>query len=211
MRTDELIGALVADVPHRRLSQTAAWWLAAGLAVALAALVFHALVGPRPDIAAAAGTPRFVLKFVLTLALAGSAFVFAGELSRPGARPLARAWLVAAPALLAIAVLVELVVTPADTWVTRAVGTNALVCLAFIPVIGLAPLAVFVAALRYGAPTRPRLAGAVAGLLAGGLAATFYAAHCTDDSPLFVAIWYTLAIAGLAGLGALAAGRFARW
>ena len=38
----------------------------------------------------------------------------------------------------------------------------------------------------YGVPTRPALAGAVAGLLAGGLAASFYAAHCTDDSPLFV-------------------------
>ena len=44
----------------------------------------------------------------------------------------------------------------------------------------------------------PSLAGAVAGLAAGGVAATLYAAHCTDDSPLFVATWYTLAIAALA-------------
>ena len=44
---------------------------------------------------------------------------------------------------------------------------------------------------------------AAAGLLAGGLAATFYAAHCFDDSPLFVVTWYSLAIAGLTVLGAL--------
>ena len=85
------------------------------------------------------------------------------------------------------------------------------ICLTFIPLIGLGPLGLFIAALRYGAPTRPGLAGAVAGLAAGGLAATFYAAHCTDDSPLFVATWYTIAIAALALVGAVAARRFARW
>jgi hypothetical protein len=55
------------------------------------------------------------------------------------------------------------------------------------------------------------LAGAVAGLAAGGIAATLYAAHCTDDSPLFVATWYTLAIAILTGTGAFAGRVFARW
>jgi hypothetical protein len=88
---------------------------------------------------------------------------------------------------------------------------NSMVCLAYIPLIGIGPLAIFLLALRHGAPTRPALAGAAAGLLAGSIAATFYAAHCTDDSPLFVATWYTIAIAGLAVLGAAGASRFARW
>ena len=77
--------------------------------------------------------------------------------------------------------------------------------------MGIGPLALFVAALRHGAPSRPGLAGAVAGLAAGGIAATLYAAHCTDNSPLFVATWYTLAIAILTGTGALAGRAFARW
>ncbi len=77
--------------------------------------------------------------------------------------------------------------------------------------IGIGPLAVFLLALRHGAPTRPGLAGTVAGLLAGGLAATFYAAHCTDDSPLFVATWYSIAVAGLAALGGIIGRRVARW
>jgi hypothetical protein len=41
-------------------------------------------------------------------------------------------------------------------------------------------------------------------LLSSGLAATLYAAHCTDDSPLFVATWYTLATALVTVVGALA-------
>ena len=90
-------------------------------------------------------------------------------------------------------------------------GSNSLVCLTFVPLIGLGPLAIFLAALRHAAPTRPAAAGAVAGLLAGGLAATFYAAHCFDDSPLFVAVWYTLAVCILAAAGALLAPLVARW
>ena len=58
--------------------------------------------------------------------------------------------------------------------------------------------------LRHGAPTRPAVTGAIAGLLASGLAATLYAAHCTDDSPLFVATWYTLAAGLVTAVGALA-------
>lgn len=59
-------------------------------------------------------------------------------------------------------------------------------------------------ALRHGAPSRPRLAGALAGLVAGGIGATFYATHCIDDSPLFVAVWYRAGIAIMAALGSVA-------
>nr|MBA3446785.1 DUF1109 family protein [Pseudaminobacter sp.] len=86
-----------------------------------------------------------------------------------------------------------------------------LVCLTYITLIGIGPLGIFLLALRHSAPTRPALAGAAAGLLAGGISATFYAAQCIDDSPLFVAIWYTIAIGILALIGAAVAHRFCRW
>jgi hypothetical protein len=212
MDTNELIKALAADTRPPALSLSSVWWGAAGLAIALAAAVFFALLGPRPDIAAAAETPRFLFKFVVTITLAVSAIGVVRALSRPretwrSAKP----YLAAAPALMAIAVIVELVVLPPDTWSGRLVGTNSMACLIYIPLIGIGPLAIFLLALRHGAPTRPALAGAIAGLAAGGIAATFYAAQCTDDSPLFVATWYTIAIAGLALIGAAAAERFARW
>ncbi|TIM18804.1 MAG: DUF1109 family protein, partial [Mesorhizobium sp.] len=37
------------------------------------------------------------------------------------------------------------------------------------------------------------------------------AAHCFDDSPLFVATWYTIAIAILAALGAFGGRLLVRW
>ena len=65
--------------------------------------------------------------------------------------------------------------------------------------------------LRRQAPTRLMLAGATAGLLAGGLSAMAYALVCPVDSLAFVAIWYGLAIAICTGVGAIA-GRWAlRW
>jgi hypothetical protein len=212
MRTDDLIKALDADAASRALPQRQAWWGAAGAAVLVAAVVFFMTIGPRPDIAAAAHTMRFLFKFVFTAVLAVSAFALVRGLSVPGApaRRLAP-WLAAAPLLMAAAVVLELYAVPERDWARRLIGTNSVICMTFIPLIGIGPLALFIAALRHGAPTRPVLSGAVAGLLAGGLAATFYAAHCFDDSPLFVATWYTIAIAALAALGALGGRLFVRW
>jgi hypothetical protein len=47
--------------------------------------------------------------------------------------------------------------------------------------------------------------------LSAGLAATLYASHCTDDSPLFVATWYTIGTALLAVIGAVAGARVLRF
>ena len=212
MDTNELIESLAADTRQPAAPLSFVWWGAAGLAIALAAVIFFAALGPRPDIAAAAETPRFLLKFVITITVGASAFGLVRGLSRPGEDwRVAAPYLAAAAALLPIAVVIELLLLPPGAWSAKLVGMNSMVCLAYIPLIGIGPLAVFLLALRHGAPTRPALAGAAAGLLAGGIAATFYAAHCTDDSPLFVATWYTIAIAGLAALGAAGASRLARW
>ena len=212
MDCNGLIEALVADLRKPGFSLSSVWWGAAALAVVLAGFLFFVLIGPRPDFATAVETPRFLFKFVVTITLALVAFGLVRKLSYP-AEPWrdAALHLAAVPALLLVGIVIELVLLPPGVWFTRLVGTNNLICLTNVTLMGIGPLAVFIAALRYGAPTRPALAGAVAGLLAGGLAATFYAAHCTDDSPLFVARWYTIAIAGLAVVGATAGNRFARW
>lgn len=212
MQTSDLIRAIAADARRPGMPLDRAWQLAVLAALFLAAAVFLATLGPRHDIAQALHTIRFPFKFVVTLTLALCTLPLIRSLSTPGAAignrfPL----LLLAPGLLAVAIAAELLVVPPSQWMARTIGTNNLFCLTFIPLIGAAPLAAFLAALRYGAPTRPVVAGAVAGLLAGALSASFYAAHCTDDSPLFVAVWYTLGIAILAGLGALAAPRLLQW
>jgi hypothetical protein len=109
------------------------------------------------------------------------------------------------------ALAVELMLAPSDSWGRRLVGTNSMICLSAIPLFSLAPLAAVIAILRTGAPTSPVLAGAAAGLLAAAGGATLYAFHCFDDSPLFVAFWYSLAAIPVVAVGALAGHRFLRW
>src|SRR5437899_772476 len=94
---------------------------------------------------------------------------------------------------------------------TRLVGKNSWVCMTAIPLMSLPILAGALIGLRHGAPARPAVAGAIAGLLSAGLAATLYASHCTDDSPLFVATWYTIATALVTAIGALAGSRILRF
>ena len=212
MRTDDLIKALDADARSKAMPLRSVWWVAAAAAAVIAAVVFFLTIGPRPDIMVAMHTMRFLAKFVFTIVLAVTAFGLIRALSTPGASTVrAAAWMAAAPVLVAVAVVLELFMVPEVMWGTRMVGTNMMICMGFIPLIGIGPLAIFLWVLRYGAPTRPVLAGAVAGLLAGGLSATFYAAHCFDDSPLFVATWYTIAVIILAVLGGLGGRFFVRW
>ena len=212
MDTNELINSLAADTRQPSASLSSVWWNAVVVAVVVAAAVFFATLGVRPDIAAAAETPRFLAKFVMMLTLAVGAFGALGALSRPeGNWRKALPLLTAAPTLLVAAVVLELLTVPPEAWTDRMIGANNVYCLMFIMMIGAGPLSIFLLALRRSAPSSPGIAGAVAGLLAGGIAATIYAAHCTDDSPLFIATWYLIAIAGLAAFGSVAANRLARW
>jgi hypothetical protein len=210
MRTDDLIRTLAADDapsgPRPRLALVAA----IALGWPLSGLMFVLLLGPRPDIAAVATDPRFLLKFAVALLLAATAAGLALRLVRPG-RSAAAFVLAAAPAVLAAGVAAELAIVPHAQWAARLVGTNALVCLTLVPLLSVPLLALLLLGMRAGASPRPAMAGAVAGLIAGGLAAALYAAHCPDDSPLFVATWYTLAIAVVAAAGALAGRRLLRW
>jgi hypothetical protein len=51
----------------------------------------------------------------------------------------------------------------------------------------------------------------MAGLLAGGIAATLYTLHCPEDSLLFVGVWHVAAIVLVASVGAVAGSRLLRW
>ncbi len=213
MRTNDLIMALSADAATPQTPPSRALGLALTVAIAVAGIVFAVFLGPRTDFGEAITTWRFQLKLVLTAVLMISAIPVLISLSRPTPTPPGRLALVAlAPLTLAAAVVLELAITPQDTWMADMVGRNWMHCLTIIPLLALAPLAALLFALRKsGAPSSPALAGAVAAVLSGAIAATYYATLCTDDSPLFVATWYTLAISGLAVGGAIAGRALLRW
>lgn len=178
----------------------------------IAAILFMTVLGYRSDIAAASETYRFLFKFVFTLTLAATALWLIFTVVRPEAVPGMRLLaLAAAPVLLILAVVAELIVMPSSTWLARLIGKNWWYCMAVIPTLAIVPLLAFLTALKRAAPADPGLAGALAGLAAGGIAATLYASHCTDDSPLFVITWYSLAIGLVTVVGYFAGRRWLAW
>jgi hypothetical protein len=212
METDQLIRTLAADNAHRARPVGLVLALALLAAAPVSLVMFFATLGVRPDAMTAMHNPFFDLKFAVTLAMASSAIAIGLHLSRPEASLRGFAWLLLIPAaLLAAGISGEMMIPQRLPMMTRLVGSNSRVCMTAIPLLSLPLLAAALIGLRHGAPARPAVAGAVAGLVSAGLAATLYASHCTDDSPLFVATWYSIAIALVTAIGALAGSRVLRF
>ncbi|MBO0662325.1 NrsF family protein [Jiella sp. MQZ9-1] len=212
MQTDDLILDLAGRADEDDGGFVLPLWSAALIAPVLAAAVFMVLLGPRPDFVASLSTLRFDMKFIEAGLFALTMLAVMAALARPARPWRQRLRLILLPACVLLAAIgVELLVVPEGLWASRAIGQNAGNCLIAIPSIGAPVLALFLFVLSRQAPTHPAVAGAVAGAAAAGIAALFYAAHCPDDSPLFVALWYPLASLILAGAGAFAGGRLLRW
>jgi len=211
MKTEELIRLLSRDGARPVVPLAQSMLLAIVVGLALSAVLFGILLHPRPDIVAALPTPRFLFKLVFTAALA----VAAGALLADAARPLPRfrgKWSVlAAPALLVTGVIVELFIQDPQSWRALLMGHNATHCLSLIPLLAIAPAVCLFFILKRGAPARPAVSGAVVGLVAGGIGGLLYAFTCPDDSPLFVATWYSIAIVGVTAVSSFAGARLLRW
>jgi hypothetical protein len=219
MQTDQLIRTLAADNAHRARPVGFVLMLALLAAAPVSLLMFFAALGVRPDVMTAMHNPFFDLKFAVTLALAIAAISVSLHLSRPEASLHGWGWLLLIPAGLLIAGILGEMMMPQRMltmpqrlpMMTRLVGSNSRVCMTAIPLLSLPLLAAALIGLRHGAPVRPAVAGAIAGMLSAGLAATLYASHCTDDSPLFVLTWYTIATALVTAIGALAGSKVLRF
>lgn len=211
MKTDQLVAALVTDGAARAKPIGRSLMLALAGGFALSVVVFFLTLGIRPDIGPALETWRFDLKiFMVPLGLV-LAFGVCRDCARPDMprHPLRR--LVPLLVLIVAAVAVELTLVPEATWRQRLIGSNSLICLPMVPILSLAPLVAVLWMLRRSAPASPVLAGAAAGFVAALSGATLYAFHCFDDSPLFVATWYSLAVLVVTAVGAWAGHKLLRW
>ncbi len=212
MRTNELIDTLVADTATRSAPVGRVMTIAGMIGFGLAVLIFATHFGLRADLPAALTTWRFLVKLALPFLLFAAAARLAYTLVIPGRETHHAALGVAlAPAFVVLAVLLELSSIPSSAWFARAMGMSSFVCSAVMAGLALPLLASLLIALRHGAPSSPEGAGAAAGLCAGAAAACLYATHCTDDSPLFLALWYTLAIALVTAAGAVAGKLWLKW
>ena len=213
MRTDDLIGMLAAGAAPvepratQRRYVTAIGWGAFG-----STLLMALLLGVRPDLGEAARLPMFWVKLVFPVAVAFVALQAVQRLSRPGA-PLGKLPNALAGVLLAIWLLAVLALLNADTAQRPGLvwGQSWLVCPLYIGTLSIPAFVAVLWAMKGLAPTRLVLAGAAAGLLAGGIGAAAYALHCDEMGAPFLAIWYALGILVPAAVGALIGRHVLRW
>ena len=213
MKTDDLIAALSADVPPApagAIDRRLLLMMVPAAGLVMTGVIFW--LGLRGDLTVAVTGPVFWAKAAYTTLIATTGFWLLDRLGRPGAdaRPPLRV-LAATLATGLVGAGILLATADAGDRPTLLMGSSAHVCPTNILILSvLAAPFIFLAARRF-APVRPMAAGAAAGLLTAGLAATLYGLHCPEVSAVFVAVWYSLGMALAAGLGAIL-GRFTfRW
>lgn len=210
MKTDDLIAALAADtMPQPNL--TFQMLRAIPLCVALSLVALIVVWGPRADLSAAL-TSFAVLKTLVPLVLVAFAFALALAMAQP-ATPFKRPGLLLGAAIaLALGVFFATVLRDGQAALVNALSTPSLwVCLSSIPALALPILGGVLWALSSGATMRPRLTGAIAGLAAGGLAASVYSLYCDKDMILFVIPSYSTAVGAVMLLGAVLGPRLLKW
>lgn len=213
MKTQDLI-ALMANDPLPTPPARAWRMLAPLLPVwALVLALVLALWRLNPDLSRFASTEPFQFKLLWLLVLLWMGLWALWCLAHPGSK-LPRALAVAMPlALAAMAwpAAAQSLASPAEQQAALWLGQSWGVCLASIGLLSLPLLAVLLWVLRRMAPTRPALAGAMAGLAAACLAAMAYSLHCTENSYGFYLLWYGGSLLALSALGAVLGPRWLRW
>lgn len=213
MKTNDLIAMLATEAsatptvsPLRRCVQATA----AGIAISLALVL--TLWGLNPALNALAHTPAFWVKVVWLAIMCVFAAPVVMHLARPGVGAGKGVWGIAAALVgMALLALMQVAAVDADAGTQLMLGGSWEVCSASIAALSVPLLAALLWMLRGMAPTRPALAGASAGLMAGTLASLVYSLHCTETAYAFVAVWYVAGIAVMTGVGALLGSRLLRW
>lgn len=213
MKTDDFINMLAAgaQVVDTRAA-TRRYSIALGLGTLGAALLMAVFLGVRPDLAQAVRQPLFWLKVAFVAGVALTSLRAVSRASRPGVPltlavsailvPLLAMWSIAAFVLLEAESAQRSRQFFGDTWKT---------CPFLIAMLSAPTFVGVMWAMKGLAPTRPRIAGFVAGLLAGATAALVYSLHCPELQAPFVGFWYTLGILVPAALGALIGPWQLRW
>jgi hypothetical protein len=167
--------------------------------------------GTRPDLHQAVFSFPFWLKWGYSMSLCAVAGAMTLQLARPGATTMHMGWLALPAVALASVAGVELAHSPPSQWHQLWLGHSAFRCPARVGALSVPILAGLCKALRHWAPTRLRLAGAVAGTAAGACAAAIYALACDEVAASFVLAWYSLGIVLSAAIGALTGPSLLRW
>jgi hypothetical protein len=216
MNTDRLIDILSVDPEPVNSGQLKKMLILAIVTSAAAAFgLMLATVGPRPDLQSTAHLEWVAVKLLFAMSVIGTAAPLLNRSIRPGLGDETNWVLIFLPFLAAIAMALTMLLLgqprASGAMLRGATTVSPVRCLLCIVFFAAMPLAAVIAALRRGAPTRLKLCGGIAGIVAGGIGATAYAFTCTSDTLPFIAIWYGTAILLCAVFGAQLGSRVLRW
>jgi len=213
MKTDELIELLATGpVQAGRAAPARRFGLVAGVGLALMSAVTILWLDLRPDLIPALARPAMWGKMGFIVATLAAALWACSRLGQPGQRLGAAAWALAVPLALVWAwAAVELLAADPGERLRLWLGGTWMYCLRYVAILSAPALVLAFWAMRSLAPTRLRLAGAAAGLLAGGVGAAAYALHCPEMAAPFIGTWYVLAMLAPAVAGGLLGPRLLRW
>lgn len=213
MRTDQLIQLLVADLkPVDRSSVSRALFIAVAIGAAAALSVMFVVFGSVPSLLGRPHPDVLVTKLLFGVGVAATAAAFLPKVARPRADMRNSTALIYIPFIAVVAAAASALASVRMTeWADMIFEEHSVTCLLTIPLLAIPPFMALVCALRFGAPTDQSFAGAIAGLVAGGLAATACALPCVDHWIPAIAIWYGVPIGICAALGARLGPRLLRW
>jgi hypothetical protein len=206
--TDDLIRSLASTAGTPRSATLQAAFAVTGAAsLACALLLVFSVIGIRQDFADMAVRMPFAFKLAYTGALVVGASIVAFYAATPGASATALYALSPAVILLALGVIFD----PTGFPLMGRTNTAVVFCVGAILLLSLPAMILTFVFMRKGAPTQPLFAGAVIGMLSASVGALTYTLACKNDGTAFVAIWYAVACAIMAAIGAVVGHRFLRW
>lgn len=211
MRTEDLIADLAASpASDTRPALRVVIALLVGWLFALLGLMLF--IGPPLTAVSNTGMLPFAVKTGFAIAFAVTSVVAALAAGRPGKKVGARLALIGLPftVLLALSML-EMNSTPSEARMGLLFGTTYQSCIIAIALGSLPVLAAVLWAYREMAPTRPALAGLLAGLSSGAAAAVAYALYCPETTASFLLAAYTPAAFAPAIAGWLLGPKLLRW
>lgn len=211
MKTEQLIRVLATGAgpaPTRRVPARIGVALLGGAAASTLACLVTLGVNPALETMGAG----LVIKLAYVLGVLAASCWWLDRVARPAA-----GWHRAAAAVMFIVVLmavwagITVELAPATDRPALLLGQSWASCPWRVATLSLPAAGLAFWALRGLAPTRPRLAGFVAGLFSGSVGALGYALFCPELSPAFVSIWYSLGMLIPAVAGALLGPLLLRW
>lgn len=212
-RTDQLVTMLATGAgavpPHQAAHR---FGLAIGVGALGATLLMLILLGPRPDLADATLLPMFWAKIAFVASFAAASLFAARRLSRPGAHlawlpgvfgaPVLAIWLLASVQLSQVLPAERSVMFFGATWNS---------CPLLIALLSVPAFVAVMWAMQGLAPTRLRLSGGAAGLLAGAVGTLIYSLHCPEMAAPFIGFWYLLGMLIPTAAGTLLGPPLLRW